>query len=290
MISSLSALALTSVALIFAASANAQGLEQGGKLLLTRGISTVDGMGGGGIVPWALIAGNETNLGIGATAHAAHVSLPDFELVSYGGAVGLHDRLEVSYTHQSFDTGSTGPKLGLTDGYSFAQDVFAAKLRVAGDAIYDQDKWVPQVAVGLAYKSADDGDLLSALGAESDNGIELYASATKLLLAHSLLVSATLRYTDANQNGLLGFGGTTDAGLYPEVSVGYLISKRLIVGGEYRVKPDQLAFAEENDWFDLFAAYAVNEGITLSAAYADLGSIATFDDQRGLYLSVQVGF
>lgn len=290
MISSLSALALTSVALIFAASANAQGLEQGGKLLLTRGISTVDGMGGGGIVPWALIAGNETNLGIGATAHATHISLPDFELVSYGGAVGLHDRLEVSYTHQSFDTGSTGPKLGLTDGYSFAQDVFAAKLRVAGDAIYDQDKWVPQVAVGLAYKSADDGDLLSALGAESDNGIELYASATKLLLAHSLLVSATLRYTDANQNGLLGFGGTTDAGLYPEVSVGYLISKRLIVGGEYRVKPDQLAFAEENDWFDLFAAYAVNEGITLSAAYADLGSIATFDDQRGLYLSVQVGF
>ncbi|WP_439620114.1 DUF3034 family protein [Hyphomonas sp.] len=290
MISSLSALALTSVALIFAASANAQGLEQGGKLLLTRGISTVDGMGGGGIVPWALIAGNETNLGIGATAHATHVSLPDFELVSYGGAVGLHDRLEVSYTHQSFDTGSTGPKLGLTDGYSFAQDVFAAKLRVAGDAIYDQDKWVPQVAVGLAYKSADDGDLLSALGAESDNGIELYASATKLLLAQSLLVSATLRYTDANQNGLLGFGGTTDAGLYPEVSVGYLISKRLIVGGEYRVKPDQLAFAEENDWFDLFAAYAVNESITLSAAYADLGSIATFDDQRGLYLSVQVGF
>lgn len=290
MISSLSALALTSVALIFAASANAQGLEQGGKLLLTRGISTVDGMGGGGIVPWALIAGNETNLGIGATAHATHISLPDFELVSYGGAVGLHDRLEVSYTHQSFDTGSTGPKLGLTDGYSFAQDIFAAKLRVAGDAIYDQDKWVPQVAVGLAYKSADDGDLLSALGAESDNGIELYASATKLLLAHSLLVSATLRYTDANQNGLLGFGGTTDAGLYPEVSVGYLISKRLIVGGEYRVKPDQLAFAEENDWFDLFAAYAVNEGITLSAAYADLGSIATFDDQRGLYLSVQVGF
>lgn len=290
MMNSVSTLAFISMALICPAWANAQGLEQGGKLLLTRGISTVDGLGGGGIVPWALIAGNETNLGIGATAHATHVSLPDFELVSYGGAVGLHDRLEVSYTHQSFDTGSTGPKLGLTDGYTFEQDVFSAKLRVAGDAIYDQDKWVPQVAVGLSYKSADDGDLLSALGAESDNGIELYASATKLLLAHSLLVSATLRYTDANQNGLLGFGGTTDAGLYPEVSVGYLISKRLIIGGEYRVKPDQLAFAEENDWFDLFAAYAVNEGITLSAAYADLGSIATFDDQRGLYLSFQVGF
>ena len=41
---------------------------------------------------------------------------------------------------------------------------------------------------------------------------------------------------------------------------------------------------------DLFAAYAINDAMTMSAAYADLGSIATFDDQRGLYLSLQVGF
>ena len=72
--------------------------------------------------------------------------------------------------------------------------------------------------------------------------------------------------------------------------MGYLLSKRLIVGGEYRAKPDNLAFAEEDAWVDLFAAYAITKEMTISAAYADLGSIATFDEQRGLYLSLQVGF
>lgn len=144
--------------------------------------------------------------------------------------------------------------------------------------------------MGAFYKSADHGPLLNALGAEDDDGVEVYASATKLLLAQSLLLNATLRYTDANQNGLLGFGGTNDHQLQPEVSVAYMLSRRLVIGGEYRMKPDNLAFAQEEDWFDVFAAYALNKNVTLTAAYADLGSIATFEDQRGLYLSLQLGF
>ena len=48
--------------------------------------------------------------------------------------------------------------------------------------------------------------------------------------------------------------------------------------------------ASEDDWFDFFAAYAFNDHVTLTAAYADLGSIATLEDQRGLYLSLQLGF
>lgn len=270
--------------------ADAEISEPGGKLLLTRAITSVDGTGGGGIVPWALITGNETDRGIGATAHLTSVTLPDFDVMSYGAAIGVSDRLEFSYSRQELDTGGTGPKLGLPDGYSFGQDILAAKVRIAGDAVYGQDTWMPQVAIGATYKQADHGDLLSALGAEDDDGVEVYVSATKLLLAQSLLVAGTLRYTDANQNGLLGFGGTSDQSIHPEVSVGYLLSKRLIVGGEYKAKPDNLAFAEEETWVDLFAAFAVNKSLTVTAAYADLGSIATFDDQRGLYLSLQVGF
>jgi hypothetical protein len=268
----------------------ADDLEPGGKLLLTRGISSVDGSGGGGIVPWALITGNETDRGIGGTAHLTSVILPDFDVVSYGAGIGLRDRLEMSYSHQALDTGATGPKLGLSDGFTFSQDILAMKVRVAGDAVYAQDTWMPQVALGAIYKKADHGELLAALGANDDDGIEVYVAATKVFLAQSLLVGGTLRYTDGNQNGLLGFGGTSDASIYPEVSVGYLLSKRLIVGGEYRAKPDNLAFAEEDAWVDLFAAYAITQEMTISAAYADLGSIATFDEQRGLYLSLQVGF
>ena len=277
---------------VSATAASAQGLdlETGGKLLLTRGITNVDGAAGGGLTPWAVIAGNETDRGIGGTAHYTRSDLPDYTLEAFGGALGFRNRVEVSYTRQTFDTGDTGTALGLGEGFTFGQDIYGAKLRLAGDAVYDQDKWMPQVALGALYKEADHGALLGALGAGDDSGVEVYASATKLLLAQSLLLNGTLRYTDANQNGLLGFGGTEDMQVQPEVSAALMVSRRLVIGGEYRFKPDNLAFAREDDWADLFAAYAINEHATLTAAYADLGSIATFEDQRGLYLSLQLGF
>ncbi len=80
-------LVLSAVALC-AAPAVAQGfdVETGGKLRLTRGISTVEGQGGGGITPWALITGDETDRGIGASAHVTAIELPDYGFLSYGGA------------------------------------------------------------------------------------------------------------------------------------------------------------------------------------------------------------
>ncbi|MDQ6679747.1 MAG: DUF3034 family protein, partial [Pseudomonadota bacterium] len=66
------------------------------------------------------------------------------------------------------------------------------------------------------------------------------------------------------------------------------------VGVEYRAKPDNLAFAgsafREDDWKDIFIAWAPNKHISLTAAWADLGNIVGHDHQRALYLSAQVGF
>lgn len=276
-----------------AGAANAQSLpETGGKLRLTRGISTVEGQGGGGLTPWALITGNETDRGVGATAHVTTVQLPDYNLLSYGAAVGLHDRVELSYTRQEFDTEDVGAALGLGQGFTFGQDVFGAKVRIAGDAVYDQDRWMPQIAVGAVWKKNDQGGVVQAVGASDDEGWEVYATATKLLLDHSLLLNGTLRLTNANQSGLLGYGGNLNDHheVQAEASVGYMLSRSLVVGAEYRMKPDNLAIAKEDDWFDLFAAWAINDNLTLTAAYVDLGSIVTFDDQRGVYLSLQAGF
>lgn len=270
--------------------AAAQPFEVGGKLLLTRGITNVEGAGGGGLTPWATITGNETDRGIGASAHFSYVSVSDFDIESFGAAVGFYDRLELSYSQMTLDTRDAGAALGLGAGYEIGQDIWGAKLRVAGDAVYGQDTWLPQIAIGAQYKKAGRGALVQALGADKDDGIDVYASATKIFLSESLLANATLRYTGANQSGLLGFMGQDDMSLQPEFSLGYLLSRRLLVGGEYRFKPDNLAFAQEDDFLDLFGAFAVNENLTLTAGYVDLGSIATFDGQRGLYLSAQIGF
>ncbi len=68
------------------------------------------------------------------------------------------------------------------------------------------------------------------------------------------------------------------------------MTQRLLVGVEHRRKPDNLGFARESNWSDLFAAYAVTKSLSVTAAYADLGDIATFRRQRGWYLSLQAGF
>ncbi|WP_245528602.1 DUF3034 family protein [Brevundimonas subvibrioides] len=264
----------------------------GGKLLLTGGVSTLEGSGGGGMATWATTTGYGAEDGIGGNVHATWVNLPDYELRSWGAAVGLWDRVELSVARQEFDTGDTGAALGLGQGFTFTQDIVGVKVRLLGDAVYDQAGWMPQVAVGLQHKTNDQGAIITAVGGKDDEGTEAYVAATKLFLAQSLLVSGTVRWTDANQTGLLGFGGDRNDDLEPqfEGSVGYLLSRNLVVGAEVRTKPDNLGFAGEDDWLDVYAAWAINKHLSVTAAWVDLGSIATFENQRGLYLSLQAGF
>lgn len=275
-----------------AGAAQAGELVNGGKLLLTGGVSNVEGAGGGGLASWATITGYETRDGIGANVHATKVDLPDYDFTSYGAAVGWRDRVELSYARQAFDTGATGAKLGLGAGFTFHQDVIGAKVRVLGDAVYDQDSWLPQVAVGAQFKKNDRGAVIRAIGGKDDSGVDFYVAATKVLLNQSLVLDGTVRATKANQTGLLGFGGgkKDDYSLQFEGSAGVLVTKRLLIGAEYRTKPDNLAGLKEDDWMDVFAAYAINKNLSITAAYADLGTVATFKDQRGLYVSLQAGF
>src|ERR1700761_4514832 len=118
-----------------------------GKLPLTAGFTDVDGAGGGGLVPWATITGYGTDTSWGANAHYTVVPLNDFRLQSFGVTVGAIDRIELSATHDEFR--ATG---GPLDGAKLEQQVFGAKLRLTGDALYDQDSWAPQTAVGVEYK------------------------------------------------------------------------------------------------------------------------------------------
>lgn len=280
------------VATSCASVADARPMVFGGKLPLTRGVTSIEGGTGGGLSTWALIAGNETEDGVGASAFVTRVPLSDYDFAAYGVAVGFFDRVELSLAHQEFDTGATGAALGLGEGFTFEQDIVGLKVRVLGDAVYDQDSWLPQVAVGVQYKYAEDDWLLAALGAEDDEGFDLYVSATKVVLEQSLVLSATVRATRANQFGLLGHGGdqNDDYQTEIEVSAAYMVTDRLIIGAEYRSRPDNLGFAEEERGYDVFAAYALTENLTLVGGYVDLGSIATFDDQDGAYLSLQIGF
>ncbi len=261
----------------------------GGKLLATGGVTQIEGAGGGGLTPWALITGYGTNNQIGASGFVTRVKTDDYHLDMYGASLGLYDRVEISIAQQKFDTEDVGAALGLGRGYTFTQNIIGAKVKLAGDAVLEQDTLMPQFAIGAQYKHNDRGTLLTALNAGKNDGVDLYLSATKLFLAQSLLVNGTLRFTKANQTGILGFKGDYKPML--ETSVGLLLSRNWVVGAEYRMKPNKLsALAEEDDWVDAFIAWFPNKHISITAAYVDLGNIVIRDNQRGVYLSVQAGF
>ncbi len=270
----------------------------GGKLLLTAGFNDVEGAGGGGLVPWALITGYGSSQSWGANAHYADIRLRDFELRTAGVAVGVVDRVEFSATrHELHVTGSA------LEGLELSQDIVGIKVRIAGDAVYGQESWLPQIALGAEFKShggIDNGGALvspTQLGARVEEGVDVYASATKLFLAQSLLLNVTLRHSRANQFGLLGFGGEEggNGAVNAEATVGYLLTRKLAIGGEYRGKSDNLAVDDEGAAWDLFLAYAPNRHVSIVAAYVNLGNIlgpvtAANEDQKGSYVSVQFGF
>jgi hypothetical protein len=272
------------------------------KLLLTGGVTTIDGAAGGGLTPWAVIGTNATEGEFGAAATASVVSTRNYTMQVQGFMLAFDDRVEVSIARQDFATEATGRALGLP-GLHLKMDVFGAKARLLGDAVLDSDSWVPQVAAGVEWKQTDADGLkptLQALGART-NGADFYLSATKLLLAQGILVNGTLRMTKADQDGLLGFGGTGNDKyrLEPEFSAAWLANRKLAFGAEYRRKPDNLnpsplgAGLKEDDWWDLFAAWAPTKHISLTVAYVQLGHIVpavATKKQDGGYASAQFAF
>ena len=279
------------------ASATPSMLPDMGKLLATGGVSTVEGAAGGGITPWALIGGYGTRDSYGANVHDTYLSTQDFQLDTYGAEVGIADRVELSVARQDFKA-TDGPLNGLR----VSQNIFGVKVKVAGDAVYDQDSWMPQIAVGAEYKRNDGfSDLLNvpvtALGAKKTSGTDYYIAATKIFLDQSLLANVTIRETEANQMGLLGFGGDLHDNYQAEFegSLAYLLTKNWVVGAEYREKPHNLSVDNERAYYDAFVAWFPTKNVSLTLAYANLGSIVApvtgnNSSQSGVYLSLQAGF
>jgi len=75
-----------------------------------------------------------------------------------------------------------------------------------------------------------------------------------------------------------------------EGSVGLFLNRQWLVGGEYRQKPDNLGFAAEDDWWDVFVAWVPDRRLAVTAALVNLGDVATLEDQQGFYLSLQGSF
>lgn len=266
--------------------------SNGSRFLATGAVTTLDGTAGGGIVPMAVLAGYSDREQQGGSAFVSRTKTDDYSLVAYGAAWNWRNRIELSIARQTLDLSTLDQKLSLGHD-TFQQTVYGVKTRIAGDVLYTR---MPQLSVGLLHRRQHDFAIPSLVGAREDSDTEIYLSATKAFLAalagRNVIVNGVVRSTRANQGGLIGFGGDIRATqtLVAEGSLGIFLNRHLLLGGEYRQMPDNLSFARQDDWKDIFVAWFPNRQWSVTAAYVDLGSIATLTDQRGWYLSVEGTF
>lgn len=264
----------------------------GDRLVATGGVTQVEGAAGGGLVPWALIAGTGTADQTGATAFATTLRTGGgYRLTAAGIGVGIRNRLELSASSLRFGLSDTVP------GQSIRVDTLGLKLRVAGDAVYDQDSPWPQIAVGAQWKRNRDFDgVPRALGATAGSGTDLYLAASKLWIAglagRNVFANATLRASNANQFGILGFGGPNGNArrIRPELSAAVFATDTLAAGFEVRAKPNNLTVFREQTARDLFVAWFPSKHLSVTLARVDLGNVANKPGQAGWYLSAQIAY
>jgi len=261
----------------------------GDRLLATGGITQIEGAAGGGLVPWAVIAGYGAEGQVGGSVFYSKVKTKgDFDIDAAGVNIGINNRIELSASQLRFGLSDTVP------GESIRVNTLGFKVRIIGDAIYDQDKWLPQIALGLQYKHNEDFSFVpKLLGAKHSSGVDLYLAATKLYLGglagRNVLLNGTVRATKANQFGILGFGGDkhNQYRFEPAMSVAVMLADNFLIGAEYRSKPDNLNSFKEENAHDFFMTWFPVRNVSLTAAFLDLNNIANKDSQSGWYLSGQ---
>ena len=142
-------------------SSSFSGLASDGKLLATPGVSQIEGSGGGGIVPWAQLAGYASEDEFSVNGFCSRADVTDYTLDVCGAQVNLFNRVELSYAQQRFDVPALDTEI--------EQSITGAKIRLYGDIVYSD--W-PQLSVGIQHKSLDDGAVATLVGAQDTSGTD----------------------------------------------------------------------------------------------------------------------
>lgn len=202
----------------------------------------------------------------------------------------LWDRVELGYGYDRFNAGDLPEDIFRTTGMSMDDDYvglhnFNARVALLKENDFEQ-QWVPAVTLGVHYKYNDtiddiDSDLngtLNAIGIEGDDGVDftLYASKTVPIFGRPVIFDLGLRESESAHIGLLGFTG--DYELTVEGNVAVLITDFMLIGGEYRMKPDNYdripgLVEEEDDWWTLCLGFIVTKNLCVDFGYGHFGDV-----------------
>ncbi len=219
------------------------------------------------------------------------------DLQSFAVTENILGKYEIGYAYERFGLGDwpDDVKTATAGAMSVSQHLGLHNLNVRAMVIQEGDfdySWMPAVTVGTHLKWTDGqtkldddlGGLLDTLGSDHSHGVEFTAVASKTitdLLPRPVILSAGIRNGDAIHTGLFGFAGERRTTF--EGSIIAFLTDKLAFAAEYRQKSDLMDEYEtggkhlvkaENDWWTLCLAYVVNDNMTISGGYANLGNLA----------------
>jgi hypothetical protein len=261
-------------------------------------LHTIEGVGGLVLTPTAyLVNPGPPGTKVGKPAFAAHFAMigdRDFEAASMTWT--FFERLELGYAINRLALDdldrdvrrATRLNVGVNELYLHHLN---ARLNVIRENEWDTN-WVPAVTVGAHYKHNNDikdlnRDLrgaLEALGLNDNDGVDftLTTSKTLTMLPRPVIASAGLRASKASQLGFQGF--TDDYAVTFEGNLVMLVTDRLAIGTEYRQKQadmDRLGdlVRQEDSWWDVHAAYIINNNAELYATVGNAGDVLNHSDE-----------
>ena len=230
-------------------------------------------------------------------------------LQSFAVTENILGKFEIGYAYERLGLGDWPDNVksatGLRVGQHLGLHNFNLRAMVVPEGGLDCS-WMPAITLGTHFKwsegqtKLDDdlGGLLDTLGSDRSSGVEFTAIASKTitdLFPRPIIISGGIRNGDAIHTGFFGFAGNRETTF--EGSLLVLLTDRLIFAAEYRQKPDlmnqvtaggQHLVKAENDWMSLYLAYVINDNLTISGGYANLGNVA--DSRENSVFGIQLKY
>ncbi|SEO67399.1 DUF3034 family protein [Aquisalimonas asiatica] len=240
----------------------------------------IEGAAGGILTPGPQLAG--TGDPVSGNVAITHARLTDVQFTAIGASLTLDDRLELS---------AAQPNLGAGSSDDVRQNVFAARLRLAGSA---SAPLRPAASLGVTHRRQRDFGLEERIGMAPERRNDWDATLStgggyRFGPAQAVLLHATARYTRANSGGLFGFGNAENDQhrVQLEGAIHTSLTRRLSLSGEYREHRHQPAADPGDPWWSAYAGYGINDEVHLALGWQDLGRLGGKPRQNGPFIALR---
>lgn len=298
------------------ASANAAGpaeVAAPSRRMPPQRLHTLEGVGGGWIVPTAYLANPEPKylniFGMPAVS-VSFLGWPgNKNMLSFAVSETLFGRVELSYALNRFDMGNLAHVVRRTINNSLRdRGVWLHHMSVRG-LLIEEDSFglpLPALTAGVHFKCNSTikhlngrlGIPLDAIGYERSNGVEFTLTASKTIDIKPLprtVVTVGMRNSDASNIGILGFGDHRKTTI--EVGVQVFVLDNVVLSYEFRRKEQQFSgppvsgmLRGEENWHAFGVGWHVTENLSVNFAVLCMGNVANMRDATAPAIQVRWAF